>query len=116
MTTLIICPLNQKLRTELVYVTLVELMALTKRKKTNEMKKTRLHEGDTGSPEAQIAVLTRRINELTSHLKKHPKDKHSRRGLIGLVEKRRTQIKYLQEKSKKRYNKLAKELDLKQLE
>lgn len=91
-------------------------MALTKRKKTNEMKKTRLHEDDTGSPEAQIAILTRRINELTRHLRKHRKDKHSRRGLLQLVEKRRKHIKYLKNKSKKRYNKVAEALDLKREE
>lgn len=80
------------------------------------MKKTRLHDEDTGSAEAQIGLFTRRINELTDHLRKHPKDKHSRRGLLGLVQKRRKQIKYLQNKSKERYNNVAKELDLKPME
>lgn len=80
------------------------------------MKKTRLNDEDTGSAEAQIGLFTRRINELTDHLRKHPKDKHSRRGLLGLVQKRRKQIKYLQNKSKERYNNVAKELDLKPME
>lgn len=90
-------------------------MALTKRQKTYTLKKTRRHESDTGSPEAQIALLTRRIDELTSHLKKHAKDNHSRRGLLQLVEKRRRHIKYLQNKDVKRYNKVAKKLGLKQM-
>lgn len=91
-------------------------MALTKRKKTNELKKTRRHEEDTGSPEGQIAILTRRINELIRHLKRNPKDKHSRKGLLGLVEKRRKQINYLIDSDPNAYNKVAKELDLKTLE
>lgn len=90
-------------------------MALTKRKKTNELKKTRRHDEDTGSPEGQIAILTRRINELIRHLKRNPKDKHSRKGLLGLVEKRRTQINYLIETDPDAYNEVAKELDLKTL-
>lgn len=76
------------------------------------MKKTRRHDDDTGSPESQIAILTRRINELTKHLRKHKKDKSSRRGLIGLVEKRRKQLKYLKSESKKRYEAVVEELDI----
>jgi small subunit ribosomal protein S15 len=91
-------------------------MALTKRKKTNELKKTRRHDADTGSPEGQIAILTRRIDELIRHLKRNPKDKHSRKGLLGLVDKRRKQINYLIEVDPKAYNKVAKELDMKTLE
>ena len=91
-------------------------MALTKRKTTNELKKTRRHEDDTGSPEGQIAILTRRINELSKHLKRNQKDNHSRKGLLGLVDKRRKQINYLIESDPEAYNKVAKELDLKTLE
>lgn len=90
-------------------------MALTKRKKTNELKKVRRHEDDTGSPEGQIAILTRRINELARHLKRNPKDKHSRKGLLSLVQKRRTQINYLISVDPKRYDKVAEELGLKKL-
>lgn len=90
-------------------------MALTKRKKTNELKKTRRHDEDTGSPEGQIAILTRRINELIRHLKRNPKDKHSRKGLLGLVEKRRKQINHLIETNPDAYNEVAEELDLKKL-
>jgi small subunit ribosomal protein S15 len=91
-------------------------MALTKRKKTNTIKKTRRHDDDTGSPEAQIALLSRRINELSSHLKNNPKDKDSRKGLLSLVEKRRKQIKYLIEDDPKAYQQVADEFDLKSLE
>ena len=91
-------------------------MALTKRKKTNELKKTRRHDSDTGSPEGQIAILSRRINELAKHLKRNPKDNHSRKGLLGLVDKRRKQINYLIEEDPDAYNKVAKELDLKTLD
>ncbi|MEX2514544.1 MAG: 30S ribosomal protein S15 [Candidatus Paceibacterota bacterium] len=90
-------------------------MALTTRKKLNEIKKTRRHAEDTGSPESQIAILTRRINELSTHLKRNQRDKHSRKGLLGLVEKRRKQINYLIDTNPDAYNKVAKELDLKTL-
>lgn len=90
-------------------------MALTTRKKLNELKKTRRHDEDTGSPEGQIAILTRRIDELVTHLKRNPRDKHSRKGLLGLVEKRRKQINYLIDTNPDAYNKVAKELDLKKL-
>lgn len=71
------------------------------------------HETDTGSPEVQIAILTRRIDELSSHLKKNDKDRHSRRGLLGLVADRRRHLKYLEKKSKRSYNALVKKLGLK---
>jgi len=90
-------------------------MALTTRKKLNELKKTRRHDEDDGLPESQIAILTRRINELTSHLKRNQRDKHSRKGLLGLVEKRRKQINYLIDTNPDAYNKVAKELGLKTL-
>lgn len=86
---------------------------LTKRKKDNEIKKVARHEGDTGSPEVQIAILTRRIEELAAHLDKNRKDKSSRRGLLGLVADRRRHLKYLQETNKRAYSALVKKLGLK---
>jgi len=86
---------------------------LTKRKKANEIKKTQRHEGDTGSPEVQVAVLTRRIEELSAHLDKNRKDKHSRRGLLGLVAQRRAHLKYLEGHNKRQYGVLIKKLGLK---
>lgn len=87
---------------------------LTKRKKVNELKKTQRHDSDTGSPEAQIALLTRKIEDLTGHLKKHRKDNHSRRGLLQMVADRRKHMKYLIKKDVKKYNKIAKVLGLKE--
>jgi len=86
---------------------------LTKRQKANTMKPVKRHDSDTGSPEVQVAVLTRRILELTEHLNKNKKDKHSRRGLLKLVAKRRAHLKYLQRKDLKKYRALIKELGLK---
>ena len=86
---------------------------LTKRQKENAMKPVKRHDSDTGSPEAQVAVLTRRINELTEHLNRNKKDKHSRKGLLKLVAKRRAHLKYLQRKDLKKYKALLKELNLK---
>jgi small subunit ribosomal protein S15 len=67
---------------------------------------------NTGSPEAQIALLTEHINKLTEHLMVHKKDHHSRRGLIGLVNKRRRLLKYLQRKDIERYRRIVEELNL----
>lgn len=86
---------------------------LTKQKKAKTVKESAIHEKDTGSPEVQIAILTKRIDELASHLKKHLKDKHSRRGLLQMVADRRTHLKYLEGKDKRRYNAIVKKLDLK---
>lgn len=86
---------------------------LTKRKKQNVMKETARHESDSGSPEVQIGLLTRQINELATHLKKNPKDIHSRRGLLGMVADRRSHLKYLEKKNKRAYNALLKKLNLK---
>jgi small subunit ribosomal protein S15 len=88
---------------------------LTKRQKQNTIRDTKLHEGDTGSPEVQISLLTRRIEDLSKHLKKYPKDNHSRRGLLQMVADRRKHIRYLQENDPKRYNKLAKKIGLKEI-
>ena len=70
------------------------------------------HENDTGSPEVQIAILTERINNLTEHIKNNKKDLHSRRGLIGMVNKRRKLLNYLKKVSEERYNKIIKELGI----
>lgn len=86
---------------------------LTKRKKLNAIRETQTHETDTGSPEVQVSLLTKKINDLAVHLKKNHKDKHSRRGLLQMVADRRKHLKYLEEKNKRRYNALVKKLDLK---
>ncbi len=70
------------------------------------------HEGDTGSPEVQIALLTFRINELTEHLKAHPKDHHSRRGLLKMVGHRRNLLAYLTKKDIERYRAIIKRLGI----
>ncbi len=87
-------------------------MALTKENKELVIEKFSSHEGDTGSPEVQIALLTERINGLTEHLKTHKKDHHSRRGLLKMVGKRRRLLNYLQNKNVNRYRALVKELGL----
>ena len=86
---------------------------LTKRKKANVISKSRRHDTDTGSPEVQVAVLTRRIEELSQHLDKNRKDKHGRRGLLGLVADRRKHLKYLEANNKRAYGTLVKKLGLK---
>lgn len=86
---------------------------LTATKKAKTIKANGIHETDTGSPEVQVAILTKRIEELTDHLKKHAKDKHSRRGLLQMVAGRQTHMNYLQKKNIKRYNALIKKLNLK---
>lgn len=86
---------------------------LTKLKKQNTIKAVSLHEGDTGSPEVQVSLLSRRIEELTDHLRRHNKDKHSRRGLLQMVANRQTHLNYLQKKNTRRYNALIKKLNLK---
>jgi small subunit ribosomal protein S15 len=72
----------------------------------------RTHEADTGSPEVQVAVLTRRIGHLTEHLREHKHDYHSRRGLLKMVGKRRRLLKYLQKKDVERYRALIAKLGL----
>ena len=78
-------------------------MALQPARKTDIIAKFRQHEGDTGSPEVQIAILTERIIYLTEHFKTHVKDHHSRRGLLQLVSQRRGLLDYLRKKSVDRY-------------
>jgi len=86
---------------------------LTKRKKANEVAKTQRHDTDTGSPEVQVAILTRRIEEISAHLDKNRKDKHSRRGLLGLVADRRKHLLYLEKTNKRSYGTLIRKLGLK---
>jgi len=86
---------------------------LSTRQKTNALKEVRRHDADTGSPEAQVGILTKQINELSSHLKKNAKDFHSRRGLLQMVADRRKHLKYLEKKNKTAYNALIKKLGLK---
>ncbi len=86
---------------------------LTKTKKTRVIKETAIHDKDTGSPEVQIAILTKRIEELTGHLKKHQKDVHSRRGLLQMVAKRKNHIKNLRKKKVARIGAILKKLELK---
>lgn len=76
---------------------------LTPEVKKQIIEENRTHETDTGSPEVQIAILTYRINELTEHLKVHPKDNHSRRGLLQMVGNRRNLLDYLARKDIERY-------------
>jgi len=87
-------------------------MAIAKDKKQQLITEHKLHAADTGSPEVQIAILTERINLLSEHLKAHKKDKHSRRGLIKLVNQRRRHLNYLSKHHKKRYSKIVEELGL----
>ncbi len=85
---------------------------MTKEEKTQIMQAYATHEGDTGSPEVQIAVLTKRINDLTEHLKIHAKDHHSRRGLLKMVGHRRNLLAYLQKVDIERYRAIVKKLGL----
>ena len=78
-------------------------MSLTKENKLETISEYRVHERDTGSPEVQIALLTKRINELTPHFKEHQKDHHSRRGLLKMVSTRRRLLDYLKDIDAARY-------------
>lgn len=86
---------------------------LTTRQKTKIIKETGIHTTDSGSPEVQVALLTKRIEELTSHLRKHRKDNHSRRGLLGMVADRQTHLNYLKKNYPRRYSAIVKKLELK---
>lgn len=85
---------------------------MDKQVKAEIISKFATHEGDTGSPEVQIALLTWRINHLTDHLKTHPKDHHSRRGLLQMVGSRRSQLNYLKDVDIERYRSLVAKLEL----
>lgn len=86
---------------------------LSKRVKANVQKEAKRHDEDTGSPEVQVSLLTRQIEELSQHLRKHKKDFHSRRGLLQMVAKRRKHLKYLESKDSSAYQALIKRLGLK---
>lgn len=88
-------------------------MALTHRQKENVTKEIKRHEKDTGSPEYQIALFSETIKKLTTHLKKNPKDFHSRRGLLKMVSKRKKMLDYLKNTKEKSYKALIKKLNLK---
>jgi small subunit ribosomal protein S15 len=85
---------------------------LTPEKKQQLIEQYRVHEGDTGSPEVQIAILTTRINYLTEHLKEHKKDHHSRRGLLKMVGQRRGLLNYLRKDNIERYRSIIEKLNL----
>lgn len=87
-------------------------MPLEKEIKQEIIAKYRTHENDTGSTEVQIAILTKRIKDLTEHLKKHKKDVHTRYGLMKLVGRRRKLLRYLEQKNYKKYLSLKKELGI----
>lgn len=88
-------------------------MALTKEEKQAIIERYKTHVKDTGSPEVQIAILTERIERLSQHLKEHPKDFHSRRGLLQMVGKRRRLLRYLRGKDSTRYKNITQRLGLK---
>jgi small subunit ribosomal protein S15 len=85
---------------------------IDKDSKEELIRKFQLHDGDTGSPEVQIAILSERLNYLTTHFQKHKKDHHSRRGLLKLVGQRRSLLDYLKSRNKTRYDKLIQQLGL----
>ena len=87
-------------------------MSITAEEKTRIIKEHGREKGDTGSPEVQIAILTKRIQTLTDHFKTHAKDNHSRRGLLMMVNKRRSLLDYLRKEDEERYFDLIKKLGL----
>ena len=87
-------------------------MALDAAVKQSIIEEFATHEGDTGSPEVQVAVLTRRISDLTEHLKSHKHDHHTRRGLMAMVGRRRRMLTYLQKTDIERYRSLIQRLGL----
>ncbi len=87
-------------------------MSITKEKKAELIKKFAVKDGDTGSPEVQVAILTERINNLTEHFQTNKKDNHSRRGLLAMVATRRKLLDYVKRKNEERYQKLIAELGI----
>ena len=85
---------------------------ISKIKKNKIIKEVQVHDKDTGSPEVQISILTKRIEELAQHLKKNAKDNHSRRGLLAMVARRQAHMKYLEKKNPKRAKEIAKKIGL----
>lgn len=90
----------------------MDTMALTKKQKQQIIEDYQLYDGDTGSPEVQVALLTASIQELTKHLAKHKKDNHSRKGLLKQVAKRRRLLNFLKKRSEERYRQLIDRLGL----
>ena len=86
---------------------------LKKSKKKKIIDEHKMHETDTGSADVQIGILTEEIEKLATHLKKHPKDNHSRRGLLGMVSKRKHLLEWLRSENESRYKKIIKALGLK---
>jgi small subunit ribosomal protein S15 len=86
---------------------------LTKKEKDAIIKKFQVHKDDTGSPEVQVAILTKEIDQVSEHLKLHRKDNHSRRGLLKMVGNRRRLLRYLKGEDEKRYDKITDKLKLK---
>ena len=86
---------------------------LTTKQKSKIIKEVAIHDKDTGSAEVQVSILTKKIEELANHLKKHKKDNHSRRGLLAMVADRQTHLNYLKKKHPRRYSSIIKKLDLK---
>ena len=87
-------------------------MALTKESKTALMREYKTHDGDTGSPEVQVAILTNRITYLTEHFQEHKKDHHSRRGLLLMVGRRRRLLDYLRRHDEERYQSILTRLNI----
>ncbi|MEX2054682.1 MAG: 30S ribosomal protein S15 [Candidatus Andersenbacteria bacterium] len=90
-------------------------MSKVEARKKDIIKKYKVHDKDTGSPEVQVAIFTEKIEELSSHLKKNKKDHHSRRGLLGMVSKRKRLLTYLKRQDEKRYRSITKKLGIKAL-
>ena len=87
-------------------------MSVPVEKKRSLIEQFRVHEGDTGSPEVQIALLTERVNGLTEHFRQHTKDHHSRRGLLMLIGKRRSLLEYLRTRNPERYRAIIDKLGI----
>lgn len=87
-------------------------MSVPVEKKRSLIEQFRVHDGDTGSPEVQIALLTERVNGLTEHFKQHTKDHHSRRGLLMLIGKRRSLLEYLRTRNPERYRAIIDKLGI----
>jgi small subunit ribosomal protein S15 len=85
---------------------------LKKEEKEKLIKETQIHETDTGSADVQVAILTKEIENLSLHLKRHPKDEHSKRGLLKKIIKRKKLLKFLEKTDKERYQRLVKKLGL----
>ena len=91
---------------------IIQAMALAKQTKESIVTEFRVHEADTGSPQVQIALLSKRINDLTEHFKLHKKDNHSRRGLLKMVSQRRSLLDYLKRTDIERYHEVVNRLGL----